>query len=572
LREPSQPSSGEIAKTTRELLGLPPTDATPIPDDPWEFCKQCVYTMDEHLAAHGGNPIRPLVSEGDDYLEYLTRRWQKGGCQQWKKSRQIRVTWLLAALHLWEALKLRGIRTGYQAKKFEDADSFLRERFWFIYERIPDEFDKPKARYVSGVIEVFHEGTSTVPTSQIVALAEGPNQVRQFTYSRLWRDEAAFHFDQKEAHGAAQPTLTGGGADLKTSSSGGSRTFFYQLAEEDVAPGPVTPKEQVFHGITHWQRNGYDHLFIHFSADPKKRPGTPEGEAWIAAAKQGQPTDLWRREMEGDDTIEPGTPVFCDTERLIVKAQEIRGWCPWLTGFDFGYQWPFCYVVQIESVNNDPKNLLVHVLHEFVKPNTEAYEFGMWVKTEREKLYGGHRQWHDFGDDASKQHSDKGVTADILQRIGITIESQPTGPGGIIKRVALIQRLISGNAIEFDPQCRYLITAIKSGYVRDEDGNPVGGTEGHPYADACDALGYCLVNTMDLEYQPMGTNRGPNMVHGSPLPSPPGQPQPAQAIAPAQPLTTCYRPTNTRPVKLAVHTSRMIVPTRYVPPSQRRGR
>lgn len=450
-----------------------------IPDDPFDFCRECVFTQDEHAKAKGLEYIRPLLADGDDYLRIIAEAVSTEPMLRIEKSRQLRVTWLLAALMVHKSLTQPGCKIAYQSKTYDHGDAYLRDRFWFIYTQIPAKYKVPKARYVSGVIEVFHDEASTIPTSQIMVLAEGAEAVRQYTFTTWWSDEFAFQQWQDEALTAARPTLTGGGQAILTSSANGNQNLFYRLGHEDIAPGVYEPSQDVGTGVSRWRRNGWTTLRVHYTADQSKR-GT-----WAEQAKAGTPTSDWNKEQEISFDVQPGMPVFVDTDRVVVKRQEVRGHCPWLTGWDFGFQWPFCFVVQIEAVDGDPKNLMVHVLHEFVRPNTEIYEFGNWVKAEREKMFGTDRKWHDFGDDASKQQTDKGVTAQILQRLGITIRSQPTGPGGILKRCTLFQRLISGGAVEIDPQCKYLITAIKSGYVRDEDGNPIGGTEGHPYADAC---------------------------------------------------------------------------------------
>lgn len=582
---------GDAAADLIRCMGLTLAQAEAIPDDPWVFVRDCVWTQDEHQAQKGLPAIRPLIDSDtkatlghrdfskydwycyetdgidpeseDAYLLFLTRQWQKRGKQQWKKSRQLRVTWLLAALNLWEALKFKGIKTGYQSKKFEDADAYLRDRFWFIYEHIPAKYLKPRARYISGVIEVFHEEDTVVPTSQIMALAEGANQVRQFTFSRLWRDEAAFQTDQKESHGASQPSLEGGGSDLKTSSSNGTRTFFYELAESDVAPGPQTDKRTVFTGVTAWERNGYQHLFIHYSADGKKRPGTTKGDEWLPRAKAGQPTDQWRREMEGEDSVEPGSPVFCDTERVEFIIQEVRGWLRFFGTWDFGYQWPFSYVFQIEPIENPEtrkKDLILHVLREFVRPNTEIYEFGLWVKAERERIFGK-RKWTDYGDDAGRQHSDKGVSIETLQSLGITVLSQPTGPGGIRKRNILFQRLISGRCVQIDPQCKFLKTAIESGYIRDDDGDAIGGEDGHPYADAVDSLCYGLVNVLGLEHQIDGHRERTHSTLSLPTAQPTLGGREDANNKPGSPLTRV----GGSPIKPAVHTQKVFVPQKWNP-------
>ena len=530
-----------------------PTPET-IPDDPWVFVRDCVWTIDEHT-----KQIAPLIAESEregSYLEFLTRQWQRGGRQQWKKSRQIRVTWLLSALHLWAALRQPGVRIGYQGQKFDDVDAYLQQRFWFIYEHIPTKYVKPRARYISGMIEVYHDAKATVPTSFIHGLAEGADQVRQYTFTYLWMDESAFHVDQKETHGAAKPTLDGGGSILKTSSSGGSRVFFYQLAEEDVAPGPVTTKHEVFTGITAWQRNGFDHLFIHYSADPRKRH--PMGDIWIAQAKEGQPTDQWQREMEGDDSIEPGLPVFCDTDRIRVVEQWYRSDLRFFGGFDPGFLWPFWYDFQVETL--DTGGEILHYLHEHVKPNTEVYTFGVWVKAERERLYGK-RQWTDYGDDAANQRKETGQVAAVLRSQGFTIITKPTGPGGVLKGTVLAQRFISAGCIEIDPQCKFLITAIKSGHIRGDDGQPLTGDKGHPYCDAIQAaLQYPLQNIFDYEYQP----RGQRVISGVDMPT--VQPVPAHHDANAHPasenlLTTGRVYGGNRPMQQpAVHTDRVYAP------------
>jgi len=51
---------------------------------------------------------------------------------------------------------------------------------------------------------------------------------------------------------------------------------------------------------------------LHYSADPSKDPATPEGAAWKAKAMRGVPLSEWLREMEMDETIAEGDPVFRD--------------------------------------------------------------------------------------------------------------------------------------------------------------------------------------------------------------------------------------------------------------------
>jgi hypothetical protein len=296
--------------------------------------------------------------------------------------------------------------------------------------------------------------------------------------------------------------------------------------------------------------------------------------AWKVKEQESTPTDLWNREQEIDYDVQAGNPVFCDTDRIKFIVQEIRGWLKFFGGWDPGYLWPFAYAVQLEPVEftdehgKAQRDIIVHVLYEFVKPNTEIYEFGQWVKADRTRIFGP-RQWEDWGDDASKHRTETGQTAEVLSSIGITILSNPTGPGGVMMANTLIQRIISAGNLHVDPlKCPFLKTALVSGYTRGADGKPITGMAGHPYCDAVQAaLQYTLVNLLGLEYQPTGRAR---MIEGGPLPSPPGQPRPAQPIpspnSSPSPLTRSYVPEHSpRSVGAEVHTARMYVPKRYDP-------
>jgi hypothetical protein len=236
-------------------------------------------------------------------------------------------------------------------------------------------------------------------------------------------------------------------------------------------------------------------------------------------------------------------------------------------GFDPGFLWPFWYDFQVEPIEVDGKRVgeILHIMHEHVKPNTECYEFGMWVKAERERIYGKNRQWTDYGDDASNQRKEAGQVAAILRSQGFTVITKPTGPGGVLKRCTLMQRFISAGCLEIDPQCKFLATAIKSGYVRDDDGQPVGGDKGHPYADSCDAIGYGIYNLFNYEYQPRGSQRvlaGPDLPTAQPQPTPrhDANAHPASEIG-----LTGYQGGSTNAPMPAVHTQRVYQPRVYDP-------
>jgi phage FluMu gp28-like protein len=203
----------------------------PIPDNPWDFMTKCVLTVDELAERKGLSSVRPFPSY--DYLRIITEAWQSERQLRIEKSRQIMLTWLMAGLHLWAALAKRGERIAFVCRKFDVANDHLKDRFWFIYQNIPSIYAKPRARFLQGSIEVFHDD-GDVPTSRIMAISEGVHQLRSYTFSRILWDEMAFSDDQEETYGAMQPTLAGMGQVTIVSSANGDRNLFYELGHKEV--------------------------------------------------------------------------------------------------------------------------------------------------------------------------------------------------------------------------------------------------------------------------------------------------------------------------------------------------
>lgn len=228
------PSVESILEQIRERAYQQAQDNTkrePLPIDPWTFCQRCVWTVDEHARAHGLEPERRFPDK--PYLRELTELWQRERLLRVEKSRQLMVTWLMAALHLHAALVNRGERIAWQSKNFADADSMLRDRLWFIFLHVPDTFRKPKARYLSGLIEVYHDPDAQLPTSQIMAVAQGADALRQYTFSRIFSDEFAFQEQQRESYAAMRPCIDGGGR-LTIVSSANAENFFWELGYRDL--------------------------------------------------------------------------------------------------------------------------------------------------------------------------------------------------------------------------------------------------------------------------------------------------------------------------------------------------
>lgn len=477
----------------RTNLGAVSLARLPIPDDAWEFVRDCCSTQDEHAKAKGlADYVRPLVGEGDEYLEVIVRRSQTEKLLRIEKSRQLRVTWLLCALSLHRCLTQRGSRIGYQAKKFDDADLYLRDRMWFIYEHIPVRYDKPKARYVSGAIEVFHDTRSNSPTAQIQALAEGAEQVRQFTFTLWWADEFGFQKGQDESLMAAKPSIDGGGQGIITSSAAGDQNAFYRIGHVEQGGGDgIGTRTTVCQGVEEWKRNGWTTLKIHYTADPHKR-----GD-WASKARQGYTAQGWAQEQEVDFTITVGSPVF-DCTGLVETGQNIHPHLPIISGFDYSYLANVCLSGQI--VKNAAGVSSLHITSEVLTQATYIHDFAEKVNQCRAALYPTFK-FMDYGDYSANQHTSMGTIKEELLKEGITLTTVVTGSGGVVKGINLIQRLMDNGLLEIDPSCISLIRVLRTSYVWsgkvDTTGMPIPSSD-HPFADFADALRYLVVNTFDL--------------------------------------------------------------------------
>lgn len=99
---------------------------------------------------------------------------------------------------------------------------------------------------------------------------------------------------------------------------------------------------------------------LHYSADRRKRPGTPEGDAWLAAALQGYPGGLnsprWRKEMEIDYgamsgmRLIPGWSQWKTNGAIVIPPFDPLGYKLY-GSFDHGWRHPAVY--HVHGVNAD---------------------------------------------------------------------------------------------------------------------------------------------------------------------------------------------------------------------------
>lgn len=205
---------------------------------PVYWLEHYAWTIDEHVRGgdnerklyHGRpfidpgtlQPMRELDGGVDDYIMLIAAQWWNEELLAVPKSRQLRLTHIMVNLHGWLAMMHPGQRICVQSKKEEDADATLqrlRESLRISQERNPAlPFPQMRYKYARGL---FANG------SIIMAVAQGAQTVRQYTFSAIFSDEMAFQLDAEDAFTAAIPTIEGGGKYCAVSSAHPS--FFEQL-------------------------------------------------------------------------------------------------------------------------------------------------------------------------------------------------------------------------------------------------------------------------------------------------------------------------------------------------------
>lgn len=272
-----------------------------------------VITQDEHDHEH---PFAPLPFLYKPWMWEVAWMWFNEHKLFIKKSRQMMVTWLILACELWNVQYSRGQRIAIQSKKEEDADNLL-QRMWTIYEHQPIWLKQ------EGADAVFCELRFPQMQSVVMGVAQGPHQLRQYTFSRIFSDELGFQDNAKDAYGASKPTVDGGG--YYTAVSSAIPGFFEDMWNDDVEVlEPETAaeaelqrnfeQENPYEGfIIPTRRNRTGILaagFLHYSMDPDKDPSTPRGAQWVAEAKRGDTKGNWNQEMEGDAGALSGEKVY----------------------------------------------------------------------------------------------------------------------------------------------------------------------------------------------------------------------------------------------------------------------
>lgn len=291
-----------------------------------------------------------------------------------EKSRQIMATWICSAYLLWRGKFRDHQLILVQSKKEEDAANLVFNgeawvaRMSFMESNLPAHL-----RTIQPKAGMSYAQLRCDSGSRIWGCPEGGDIIRSNTASVLFSDEAAFQPEFGAAFTAALPAMKGGGSMVGVSSAEpGSFADIVEAGESCQA----TKHPGISERIT---KAGIPVLRLHYSADPGKRPGTPEGDAWLEQAIQGYPggtkSPRWMKEFEidygalGGTKLIPGWSELKENGRIIIPPITPIGFKLY-GSYDHGWRHKAAYLVH--GINSDGKKFTLwefwaaHVPYQYI--------------------------------------------------------------------------------------------------------------------------------------------------------------------------------------------------------------
>lgn len=426
------------------------------------FIDDCIWTRDE---ADAGKVKRfPKL----DYLYRIDQLSQDEKILCVPKSRRMMMTWRSLAIILYEGLFQSNSTIFIQSKKGEDSAYLLGDdRLMFMYDHLPHErhsFPKIKRRIKDNggkgydVIQLDN-GTS------YFAVAEGADQLRQYTATRVYCTEMAFWAQAELTWMALRPVIQGGGRILIDSSA--NPGFFHRLVEGDIndaveSQNKIAANIKALTGITEYRRNGVYVARVHYTADPNKR-----SKVWIANEKEGATAAGWEREYEINFNVSIEKPYYPEFgyDRHVAKnpLQPIAG-RPILRGWDYGLTPATCFA------QTTAKGQII-ILRELQSIDCGIRNHGKIVRSESNTFYQGYT-FQDVGDPAGNQRSQADEkTANELLREEFNIHVAP-GALTMTERSEAVRYYLTTMTPDgqpmllLDPRLSILIGGFTGGYHR----------------------------------------------------------------------------------------------------------
>lgn len=289
-------------------------------NDFWHFFTNYVTTVDDR------GQIGPLPQAR--HLKETSARWLQEGVADRDikvtvdiKSAQNMITWLSAAVMVWEVLFRQGIINGYFSMGQLESTG-VKERCQGIIDRLPQEMlpDLGYKQTGESKLEIVIEHRQNV-RSKIMFLNSSPKAGRSFAFWRVMFDEMAYMKNAKELYNGNKTRCVY--LNAWSTPPEGKRTYFYYLYSNAYTLG-------------------IDAKFISYRDNP-----THWTEDRIQRIKRGMSDKRWDREMEGKFISEGGLVYESfSREGNVVKASDwpIDPTWTFYRGMDFGYVHPFCHL------------------------------------------------------------------------------------------------------------------------------------------------------------------------------------------------------------------------------------
>jgi hypothetical protein len=233
------PESDELQLRARaQLRSLQRQHTTQYRDDPYRFLTECVWTLDQATSQVRRFPTYDDPAQGCEcmpggcanYVQHVTNRWLQNKRYLVPKSRRVLVSWTMVALHCWLARFYPGSTIAFVSRKqglndSEGAAELVR-RVKFIEEHLPMEIEPLPFQYNFARIKY------PSINSEIIGVAQGADQLRQYTLTAIFADEMAFWELAHDTYSASMPTLEGGGRFTGVSSA--NPGFFKQAVFDSL--------------------------------------------------------------------------------------------------------------------------------------------------------------------------------------------------------------------------------------------------------------------------------------------------------------------------------------------------
>lgn len=429
--------------------------------DLWAFMTECVHTIDQ---IDSKNPIKLFPNR--KYLRLYCKIWENYPLLVVPKSRRMTMSWTMMGIYAWKFIFRQGQFIGFVSKKEDDADELVK-RVKHILDNIPE--DKiPKEMLPDYKSKYCYLGADEL-NNTIRGFPQGADQMRQFTFSDIFGDEAAFWEKAKDFYAAAFPTIDGGGRMTIVSSP--APGFFKKLCFDaidslgDINVAEHQPdKKEVCEGVTIWlnKKNRFTVFQLHYTADPRKRHAE-----YKESLKNSMPLQEYLREYELYWDTFSGAPVYPEFSKLHIcddMPEPVAG-LPMLIGFDFGLT-PAAIVGQFQEET-------LFIFKEYIEVNMGAERFSDKViadiKLRWPQFNDLGKHWKTFIDPSGdfRKDTDESTCAQILNSKGFGCIP---GPVAWEKRrhavVHFLQKMTKeGPAMQLsETGCPMLIKGFKGGY------------------------------------------------------------------------------------------------------------